>query len=97
MAQYSFNKRLQTRNFTIEIADADSYAYFEHDRVGEDRAGGMWFKDKALTDYDGVFELPKEVIKAMQAEGYDMSYALDDEPDAADLSEDRLRLMENGF
>lgn len=82
MAQYNFTTKLQTKNFTIDIADAEGYGYFEHDRVGEDRAGGLWFRDKALTDYDGVFELPREVIKALQDAGYDMSYALDDEPDA---------------
>lgn len=87
--EYRFNKKLQTKNFTIEIAEEDRYGYFEHDRVGEDRAGGLWFevlpstdgtRKLSLTDYDGVFELPWEVTKALVAEGYDMSYVLEDLP-----------------
>jgi hypothetical protein len=66
-----------SHNFTIKkisgkwhvaISPSSNYGYFEHDTSG--RSGGLWFKAKALTDYDGVFELPREVVKALRSEGY---------------------------
>ena len=38
----------------------------------------MWFDEsKELIDYDGVFELPNEIIEAMEKLGYNMNYAKD--------------------
>jgi len=51
--------------------------YFESDEEGEDDSGTMWFVDKVLVDYDGCFELPKEMIPRMTLEGYNMEYAND--------------------
>jgi len=67
----------QSKNFTVWPEPDGSYAYFEHNTVGDDCAGGMWFKNKELFDYDGVFELAPEVIELMEKEGYNMSYAKD--------------------
>ena len=36
----------------------------------EELAGGLWFKDDLLIDYDGVFELPKEVIEGLTLLGF---------------------------
>jgi len=36
---------------------------------------GLWFEGKELTDYDGVFELPKEAIELLEENGYDADYA----------------------
>lgn len=33
--------------------------------------------DKVISDYDGVFEVPKEVIKFLQEQGFDCSYLID--------------------
>jgi hypothetical protein len=45
--------------------------YFEHTTLGDERAGGLWYDDKKnLTDYDGVYELPKEVREALIADGF---------------------------
>lgn len=37
--------------------------YFEHDVYGE--GGGLWFENDILIDYDGVTELPIDVVKAI--------------------------------
>ncbi len=59
---YNFNTQLGTQNFTIKLDVVKRYGFFEHDRLGEDCGGGLWFdKDLMLEDYDGVFELPSEV------------------------------------
>ena len=38
--------------------------YFEHDDYGE--GGGLWFSKRELCDYDGVYELPKDVVEAIE-------------------------------
>lgn len=38
-------------------------------------SGGLWFVNKSLTDYDGVFALPTCVINKLKELGYDASYA----------------------
>jgi len=67
----------ETKNYNLWFEQANDYVYFEHDKEGDNDAGGMWFNNKELVDYDGVFELPKEVIEYMEKEGYNMNYAKD--------------------
>lgn len=71
---------LQSDKFTIwHEPDDKNYRFFEHNEQGGDYAGGMWFENNELVDYDGVFELPYEVIKLMLDNGYDMSYCADED------------------
>ena len=56
----------QTENFTLyDHAPTTSRTYttmgFEHNGLGDEYAGGLWFKGKNLVDYDGVYALPKEI------------------------------------
>lgn len=37
--------------------------------------GGLWFEEKVLTDFDGVFALPVCIIEKLKELGYDPSYA----------------------
>jgi hypothetical protein len=68
----------QMNNFTIYNTPKPFVLYFEHNTLGEDCAGHMWFdENKTLIDYDGVFELPQAVIQLMLDKGCDMSYATD--------------------
>ena len=64
--------------FTIYDTPYPKVKYFEHNTVGEDFAGRLWFVDKKLVDYDGVFSLPNDVVKQLTDQGYDMSYATED-------------------
>ncbi len=70
MSTYNFDIKLETKNFEVSISTSDSYGYFEHKTRGDDCAGGMRFDGKELVDYDGVFELPKEVVMAIKEVGY---------------------------
>jgi len=59
---------------TVGIKD-DGYGWFEIADVesgGEEwhAEGGMWFDNKTLTDYDGVFELPTVVTDKLKEWGY---------------------------
>jgi hypothetical protein len=59
---YNFTTRLGTQNYDIGIDPKALYGYFEHNELGEDSGGGLWFdKHFNLIDYDGVFQLPSEV------------------------------------
>jgi hypothetical protein len=71
MTGYNFNLDLSTENFTILLDTEKLYGFFEHTVYGDELGGGLWF-DLAgeLVDYDGVYELPKEVGKALLNAGY---------------------------
>lgn len=63
---------LETKNFTIWLDEEErGQGYFEHNHYGDDFAGGLWYDiiDSTLTDYDGVYELPMEIITALRHEG----------------------------
>lgn len=61
--------KLNLPNFEVVIFH-DSQGYFEHNTLGDGCGGGLWLEGMEVTDYDGVFELPKEVREALKAEGY---------------------------
>ena len=62
MAKYNFTTKIGTQNYTIEIDTKAKYGYFEHDTLGDESGGGLWFdKNLSLIDYDGVYFLPSEV------------------------------------
>jgi hypothetical protein len=57
-------------NFTLYDTEEPHILYFEHNIYGDDVAGRLWFEDKNLIDYDGVFTLPREVIQMLLDKGY---------------------------
>lgn len=72
---YNFDKKLDDGTYTIEVDTAAKYGHFEHNRLGEDRAGGLWFAanekgELELADYDGVSELPAKVFHGLCAMGF---------------------------
>ena len=72
MSDYTFNQKISTPLYTIEIDTRAQYGYFEHNELGDEKAGGLWFDGKRLSDYDGVFELPRQVTAALINAGYDL-------------------------
>ena len=67
---YHFDQELSTERYTIQIDTAAQYGYFQNNNTGTE--GGLGFKDNTLIDYDGVFELPKEVHTALTNAGYNL-------------------------
>lgn len=58
-------------NFTVEIFDETPLrGYFEHNELGDNCAGELLFDGLSLIDYDGVFELPTDVIWAVRKLGF---------------------------
>ena len=60
--KYNFTTKIGTQNYTIEIDPKSAYGFFEHNELGDESAGGLWFDNNLqLVDYDGVYFLPSEV------------------------------------
>lgn len=62
--------------FTIGIIDTNR-GYFELSDIetgGENwyAEGGLWFDDKRLIDYDGVFNLPYQIVNELENMGYNV-------------------------
>lgn len=78
MAEYTFDKLTDNGTFTVGIDTAANYGYFERNSNGS--GGGLWFdSNKELTDYDGVFELPAQVIAIIELLGFNADYAKDND------------------
>ena len=76
MEFYNF-KTTHTKNFSIGVDNRQRYGYFEHKLLGENCGGGLWFDSQdRLLDYDGVYELPREVINELLARGYNLDHIL---------------------
>lgn len=72
---YNFNQKFQFGKYIVEIDTAANYGYFEHDELGDERGGGLWFDKRAdnrleLTDYDGMACLPKVIITGLRENGF---------------------------
>ncbi len=63
----NYDLDISTKDFEIKVDTTTGYGYFEHNELGDECGGGLWFINNALTDYDGVYELPKQVEQALQA------------------------------
>lgn len=70
-------------SITVKIDTSESYGCFEYEEeqteeekemFGEQESiyfeGGLWFEKDQLFDYDGVDELPKEIIEMIHKLGY---------------------------
>ena len=71
-------KVTNTGNFEVALANDGEYGYFEHNELGDESGGGLWFKDGAIYDYDGVAELPSEVVVELENRGVDIRYLKED-------------------
>jgi len=69
--------KITTTNYHIDILKGitNQRGYFEHVLYGDERAGELIFVDKVLEDYDGVFDLPEEILDALEEEGFNVNYA----------------------
>lgn len=67
---YNFDHVKVTDYFEVKVDSKAQYGYFEHKELGDQCGGGLWFTDSDLVDYDGVAELPMEVIVALREMGF---------------------------
>lgn len=79
---YTFDVKLQAGKYEIQIDTRSKYGYFEHDLLGDEAGGGLWFdrvdpsehpKSKSkleLIDYDGMACLPYRVREVLREAGF---------------------------
>ena len=72
---HTYTESLEKGNWEVKISPTTQYGYFENVKTGS--GGGLWFEGRELIDYDGVFELPKDVIDILGGAGYDLSVTID--------------------
>lgn len=65
MANYDYNvKTNDHKGYDIRVDTKAKYGCFEHNELGDEDGGGLWFDDQGeLEDFDGAFVLPKEVAE----------------------------------
>jgi hypothetical protein len=59
------------------VINSDGKGWFDWyiEELDEYEEGGLWFDENELTDYDGVFSLPEQLITFLEEQGYNMEYA----------------------
>ena len=62
--------QIEGKNFEVGINPQQSYGFFEHNRYGDERGGGLWFEKKELVDHDGTYSLPFEVCMLLNCLGF---------------------------
>jgi len=68
-------KLTETENYTIGLNNNGLGGYFEHHRLGEDKAGELLINEQGeLYDYDGCWMLPKEVALELESRGVNIAY-----------------------
>ena len=58
----------------IDTEDGDGSWEYQSDEDDEETYsdGGLWFEEKKVVDYDGIYELPEEVKLAIRDMGYEI-------------------------
>ena len=72
-----FNENWEAKSvvgkYDISINFKTQKGWFEHHIYGDERGGGLWFEDDELTDYDGVYSLPNDVVTGIEELGFIVS------------------------
>jgi len=63
----NYDLDISTKDFEIKVDTVKQYGFFEHNELGDQCGGGLWFEGNELTDYDGVYALPVQVYEALCA------------------------------
>lgn len=67
----------QAGHYTVGVDTARLHGYFEHDILGDNSGGELWFARSGdrleLTDYDGVWALPREVVDGLKQHNFIVS------------------------
>lgn len=61
-------------NITIN-EDGTGHVIWDIEELEMEEGIGLWFVENELTDYDGVFDLPLQLITFLSNQGYNMAWA----------------------
>ncbi len=73
---YNFNLVNQVGDWLVHVDTEKQYGCFENQEDGTE--GGLWFNNNELVDYDGVYEIPRQVVQALQGFKLNVDYVLED-------------------
>jgi hypothetical protein len=76
----SFTNKNLSRNTKSEMditinEDGTGSVEWEVEELDMGEGIGLWFEGNELTDYDGVFSLPEQLINFLIEKGYNMDWA----------------------
>jgi hypothetical protein len=77
MSTYNFDKTTRIGDYEVNLCTDELYGCFED--VEDGGEGGLWFELNddgvlSLIDYDGYYDLPKEVRQALTDFGCDITW-----------------------
>jgi hypothetical protein len=61
---HNYTQKAQEGNWMVFVSPSTNYGYFQNQIT--ETEGGIWFKGNKVTEYDGTFELPANVVKALR-------------------------------
>tara|TARA_R100000544_G_scaffold21201_1_gene10399 strand:- start:299 stop:538 length:240 start_codon:yes stop_codon:yes gene_type:complete len=66
-------------DYEVHMDTAEGYGWFElcgaNEHTEDEHAeGGIWCEGMEITDYDGVYEMPKPIIDWLEEQGFDISW-----------------------
>ena len=72
-----YNVAEETVSIIQVVINEVGVGWFEWDipELGITESGGLWFDENELIEYDGVFELPEQLITFLKELNYNMDYA----------------------
>lgn len=73
---YNFDQVRTIGDYEIHFDSEAQYGCFED--IVDGGEGGLWFDNFALVDYDGYYELPREVIQALKDMGLNVDYVTEE-------------------
>jgi hypothetical protein len=71
------NISVNTESIIDVSINEDGKGFFEWsiEELDEYETGGLWFEGNELIDFDGVFELPSQLIEFLEEKKYNMDWA----------------------
>jgi len=75
---YTVKNLVKETKSTMDITineDGTGHVIWDIDELDMEECIGLWFNENELTDYDGVFDLPEQLITFLTNQGYNMAWA----------------------
>ena len=75
---YTNKNLIEDTKSTMDITiteDGSGHVIWDIEELEMEECIGLWFDENELIDYDGVFELPEQLITFLNSQGYDMAWA----------------------
>ena len=62
--RHNYTQEAQVNNWKVFVSPSTNYGYFQN--TVTETEGGIWFTGSKIVEFDGTFELPASVVKALR-------------------------------